>query len=212
MDLAMNVVSGAELQVRQRRRRLALALIVAIAAAAAVVTDSLWTAGGTIHEAIEFTGLALIVLCVVGRTWSTLYIGGRKKHVLVTDGPYSLCRNPLYVFSVTGATGIGLATGSLAVGLLLGAAIWFVFDRIVRHEEAWLGQHHAGAFAAYAAATPRWLPRLSAWRDVESVEAQPERLVITFREALLLLVALPALELVEWAQGSGWLPVLLHLP
>jgi protein-S-isoprenylcysteine O-methyltransferase Ste14 len=31
------------------------------------------------------------------RLWSTLYIGGRKRVVLVSDGPYSLCRNPLYV-------------------------------------------------------------------------------------------------------------------
>jgi len=59
---------------------------------------------------------------------------------------------------------------------------------------------------------PRWRPRFKGWMDVESLEAQPERIVVTFREAALMLIALPALELVEWAQNSGWLPVLLHLP
>ena len=59
---------------------------------------------------------------------------------------------------------------------------------------------------------PRWRPNFAGWSDVESLEAQPERIVVTFREAALMLIALPLLELVEWAQDSGWLPVLLHLP
>ena len=31
--------------------------------------------------------------------WATLYVGGRKETVLVTDGPYSACCNPLYLES-----------------------------------------------------------------------------------------------------------------
>jgi protein-S-isoprenylcysteine O-methyltransferase Ste14 len=205
-------ISAPELSQAQRRRRLTLALIVGCAAVLALVNESLWHPGGPIHEIIEFTGLAFIVVAIVGRTWCTIYIGGRKKHVLVADGPYSLCRNPLYVFSIFGVTGIGLATGSIMVGLILGLAFWFVFDRIVRREEVYLAEHHGAAFAEYAAHVPRWRPNFAGWSDVESLEAQPERIVVTFREAALMLIALPLLELVEWAQDSGWLPVLLHLP
>ena len=164
------------------------------------------------HEIVAFTSLAFILLAIVGRTWCTIYIGGRKKHVLVADGPYSLCRNPLYVFSIVGVTGIGLATHSILIGLGLGLAFWVVFDRIVRLEEVYLAQHHGAAFAAYCAAVPRWRPHVAGWRNAQSVEVYPERIVVTFREAALMLVALPLLELVEWAQGSGWLPVLFHLP
>ena len=205
-------ISAPELSRAQRHRRLTLALIVAAAAFLALFSGSLWTAGSTGHEIVEFSGLGLIVLAIVGRTWCTIYIGGRKKHVLVADGPYSLCRNPLYVFSILGVTGIGLATGSILVGLGLGLAFWLVFDRIVRREEVYLREHHGAAFAAYCAAVPRWRPNFACWRDAPSVEAQPERIVVTFREASLMLIALPLLELVEWAQGSGWLPVLFHLP
>ena len=196
----------------QKRRRLSLAAIVAVAAGFALVTRSGWGAGSPLHEIVEFAGLGLIVACVLGRTWCTLYIGGRKKHVLVTDGPFSLCRNPLYVFSTLGAAGIGLTTGSIVVGLVLGLAIGLVFDRVVRREEAWLLAHHGEAYADYCAATPRWLPRLGNWRDTELVEVRPRLLAITFREASILLVALPAMELVEWLQDAGWLPVLLNLP
>lgn len=196
----------------QKRRRLSLAAIVAVAAAFALFARSSWGSGSAVHEIVEFAGLALIVACMLGRTWCTLYIGGRKKHVLVTDGPFSLCRNPLYVFSTLGAAGIGLTTGSIVVGLVLGLAIGFVFDRVVRREEEWLLAHHGAAYADYCAATPRWLPRLRNWKDTEMVEARPRLLAITFREASLLLIALPAMELVEWLQGAGWLPVLLNLP
>ncbi len=34
------------------------------------------------------------------RFWATLFVGGRKNELVVTDGPYSLCRHPLYLGSI----------------------------------------------------------------------------------------------------------------
>ena len=53
-------------------------------------------------------------------TWSSLYIAGRKGRELVTVGPYSTCRNPLYFFSIVGAAGMGAQSGSLTLGLICG--------------------------------------------------------------------------------------------
>lgn len=40
-------------------------------------------------------------LCGAGlRFWATLFVGGRKNEVVVADGPYSLCRHPLYLASI----------------------------------------------------------------------------------------------------------------
>ncbi len=40
-------------------------------------------------------------LCGAGlRFWATLFVGGRKNEVVVADGPYSLCRHPLYLGSI----------------------------------------------------------------------------------------------------------------
>ena len=42
----------------------------------------------------------MILICILGRTWATLYIGGQKQRELVTKGPYSVVRNPLYLFTL----------------------------------------------------------------------------------------------------------------
>ncbi len=47
-----------------------------------------------------------------------LRIGGRKILELVTDGPYSIMRNPLYVFSVIRVAGIGAQAGSVTIALV----------------------------------------------------------------------------------------------
>ncbi len=40
-----------------------------------------------VHEAMRWIGALLIFVCIIGRTWCSLYIGGRKTHELVTTGP-----------------------------------------------------------------------------------------------------------------------------
>lgn len=56
-----------------------------------------------LEHPVEHLGLIAIMICIFGRASCSLYIGGRKKQEIVSNGPYSLCRNPLYVFSFIGA-------------------------------------------------------------------------------------------------------------
>ena len=85
-----------------------LRVLFVIFAALMLFSQSYWQPDTPVHEALELAGVALIGVAILGRTWSSLYIGGRKNSVLVQYGPYSLMRNPLYTFSFIGALGIGL--------------------------------------------------------------------------------------------------------
>jgi protein-S-isoprenylcysteine O-methyltransferase Ste14 len=165
-----------------------------------------------LHESVEILGLALTGVCVAGRAWCSLYIGGQKKQELVALGPYSVCRNPLYLFSVAGAASIGFAVGSLVVGGLLGLICFLVFDRVIRREEIWLAARFGDAYARYMATAPRWLPRPSLWRDTAELVVRPRLVLITVRDASLFFAAVPLFEAIEWLQLHGWLPILLRLP
>lgn len=196
---------------QQRRKRIML-LSGLLLLAALLFSNSLWPSDSALHESLEMLGYALIFLCIAGRSWCSLYIGGRKKTQLVQEGPYSVSRNPLYLFSVLGGIGVGLQAGSLAAGLICGLFVFIIFNAVVRREEIFLISHFPAAFAEYAARAPRWGLRLSSWKSSDELLVRPRFVLLTFRDALGFLAAVPLLEMVDWAQQAGWLPVLLHLP
>lgn len=213
MSASTTPASGADLQHLQRKRKQVMRAGVAIWVLLLLVTQSRWRVQAPqLYALVEGLGLALIFVCILGRTWCTLYIGGHKKRALITEGPYSIVRNPLYVFTSIGAAGIGAQSGSVVIAMLSAAASLATFHAVTRHEEAFLATAFPAEFAAYAAHVPRFWPRLSAWRDAEELLVKPYLVRRTFLDACLFLLAVPVAGLVDWLQRLGYLPVLLHLP
>lgn len=200
-----------DIQRVQRVRKAALAVGVVGVIAISVLTRSAW-GGGELHEGVEAFGLAMIAVCIVGRAWCSLYIGGRKKAEIVDRGPYSISRNPLYVFSFLGAFGMGAQTGSISLALLFLGLTFAVFYATVRREEAWLSEAFGQTYAAYVARTPRFGPDFSKWKDEGMLEVRPRFFLTTLRDGLVFLVAVPLFESVEMLQDIGWLAPLLRLP
>ncbi len=141
-----------------------------------------------------------------------MYIGGKKKHQLVTAGPFSVSRNPLYLFSVTGAFGIGLTDGSILAGVAVGSFVFLIFSWVIPKEEDYLLKNYGSSYRHYMQTTPRWLIRVKNWRDVEKMEIYPRLVLHTLRDTGIMLVAIPFLEGVEILQQWGYLPVLFHIP
>lgn len=207
----MSAVQSFDLQRVQKIRKAAI-----LVGLIAVVTLAVFTrsdrGGGELHEAAEAFGLALIIICIVGRAWCSLYIGGRKKAEIVDRGPYSVSRNPLYIFSFMGAFGIGAQTGSLTLAALFVLLAVVVFYFTVKREEAWLSEAFGQTYADYCARTPRFGPDFSKWRDEGMLEIRPRFFLTTLRDGLVFLLAVPLFESVEKLQDIGWLTTLLHLP
>lgn len=212
--VAMSSNSGrTSLWLVQRLRKAALGALLGGLLVALLFSDSHWRAEHhAFYEAIELFGALLIIICIFGRTWCTLYIGGRKKDEIVNVGPYSVTRNPLYIFTLIGAIGAGLQTGSLLVGLLAAIVTGLVFAFVVRREEVYLAAAFPEDFQAYAARVPRFFPRFGGWRDVDELVVKPRLVRQTFLDASLFLAAIPIADLIEWSQQAGYLPILVYLP
>jgi protein-S-isoprenylcysteine O-methyltransferase Ste14 len=203
---------GFDLQRVQRIRKLAVLVTLVGLMGASMVTQSIDGIDGAWHERVESIGLVAIVVSIVGRAWCSLYIGGRKKSEIVDRGPYSVTRNPLYVFSYIGAFGIGAQSGSATIGAAFVLAAMVVFYMTVKREEAFLEREFGAVYAAYKARTPRFWPRPSLWRDEELLTIRPDLFLTTIRDGLMFLVAIPVFELVDFGQMSGWLHVVANLP
>jgi protein-S-isoprenylcysteine O-methyltransferase Ste14 len=194
----------------QMARKLGLLVTLATLGALFFFTGSLWSYA--VHETIRWIGVGLIFICISGRTWCSLYIGGRKTHELVTTGPYSVSRNPLYVFSVIGAIGVGAQFGAVSVAVLAGICAWLVHILVVKQEERLLLAEHGEVYAKYLAEVPRFFPRFSLWRNVEVLEVLPRTVTRTYVDACLFLAAIPVAEALDILHNLGLLRVFLRLP
>ena len=201
-----------DLQAVQKIRKGAVLVALLALVGLTMVSQSATGLESPLHEGVEAVGLAAIVFAIVGRAWCSLYIGGRKKAEIVSRGPYSISRNPLYIFSFFGAFGIGAQSGSLTLAVLFTLASLAVFYLTVRREEAWLDATFGVNYAAYKARTPRFWPNLALWRDEAELSVRPSFFLTTIRDGLVFLLAIPLFEAIDLAQAEGWLRVLARLP
>jgi protein-S-isoprenylcysteine O-methyltransferase Ste14 len=195
--------------VHQRTRIHVLQAAGALIAAAILLTQPLLT--GAVHEFVELAGIGLVILCIAGRVWSSLYIGSKKNRELVTAGPYSITRNPLYLFSTVGAVGIGMMFGSLVASVVLGLLAYGVLITTAHREAEDLGKIFGSRYAAYSSETPLFWPKLSLYRDTDEIAFSPKALRRTFIDGLLFLAAFPLIEAVEHLQTDGVLPILARI-
>ena len=200
-----------ELSRYQRRRRFVLAALTAIIFLALFFVSSALSTDETIHEHIEAFGIGAILVAILGRTWCTLYIGGRKSAEIVKGGPYSMTRNPLYVFSTIGAAGIGAMTGSITVALVFAVLCYAAFHAVILVEEAYLEENFGDAYRQYMREVPRFFPNPRLFRESHMLAVRPQLLYRTFTDGLLFLAAYPFFEAIEYLQDTGALPVLLRL-
>ncbi len=163
------------------------------------------------HELMIFAGYALLAFCAMGRLYSTAFIGGIKNKDLVTWGPYSVCRNPLYFFSLCGAAGLGFATASLTMTAIIFFGFLTVYIFLIGREEEFLQNKFGKEFSSYKAKVPRLLPDLSRWHCPAELTFQPKFFNFAWRDAVWWFAPLPVFELARHLQETGALKPIIAL-
>jgi len=186
-------------------------LVLASAFVLNLFTASHFTSEMFIHHVCDSFGLVLLVICILGRIYCTLQIGGHKNAELVTTGIYSVVRNPLYFFSFIGVIGIGLISSQITVLVMLTAGFFIVYLPLIGREEKFLGDKFGNAFTDYMKRVPRFVPDFSLYKPAEVVTISMAPLHSALRDALWWLLPFIVFETIEWAQTSGLIHPVAHI-
>ncbi len=159
---------------------------------------------GTLTATILFiSGLILIGIATVGRLWCSLYISGYKDNELITVGPYSVSRNPLYFFSFLGFAGVGLATETITLAIVLPVFFAAVYPFVIRREERDLRTRFGASFDAYYARVPRFFPNPAAYVEPPTWVVDTRRFRRTMLDVVWFVWLAALLELVEAIHELG---------
>lgn len=138
----------------------------------------------------------------MGRLYTTVFIGGRKNNILITEGPYSIIRHPLYFFSLIGIVGISLITKNALVIVVFPVCFIILYYHLMRREEAYLSQKFGNAYLHYMDQTNRFVPNFSRYQAPDSLETKPEFVKKAFRDSLVWFIALPLIDTLNYVKAS----------
>ena len=177
------------------------------------VTSSMWHIGhSVVGGLLSATGWVLIGACVAGRAWSGSYIDGFKTKVLQTEGPYSLCRNPLYLFSFVGGLGVMCSTQTLVYPTLFTCAFLLYYRIVILAEERRLSAVHGTCFDDYRSRVPRFWPRFGEYSEPKSYLICAAEFRRELGDTIWFIVTGGLVEFITRMHGTGYLPTLIHLP
>ena len=117
------------------------------------------------------------------RFWGVAYAGPLTRVTgnvgapeLVTSGPFSYVRNPLYVGNILLYVGFGIMANALTPWLASATAFYFVvqYAAIVSLEEEFLQKEFSSSFEEYRRSVPRFIPRLTPLREIQKDHQRPD--------------------------------------
>jgi protein-S-isoprenylcysteine O-methyltransferase Ste14 len=138
------------------------------------ISSSLWEDKAPFVTTVLFLlGAFLVGIASLGRLWCSIYIAGYKTDHLVKQGPYSMCRNPLYFFSLLGALGVGLTSETLLIPFVILIAFVLYYPLVIKSEEAKLTKLHKSEFEIYLKDAPKFFPKISLLNEPEEYTVKP---------------------------------------
>ena len=119
---------------------------------------------------MSILGFIMVVFGSFGRIWASLYIEGNKTKNLITAGPFSMVRNPLYFFSLIMLLGFSLALKAIYLPLALFLIFVLFHLPTIANEEKKLQDIHGEKFTSYVKSTPRLIPNIFKYKKPETGE------------------------------------------
>ena len=137
-------------------------------------TKSYWESKDELVTSFLFlSGIILVAVASLGRMWCSLYIAGYKNKKLITKGPYSICRNPLYFFSMLGMVGVGFSTETFTFPIVFILLFSLYYTFVIKSEENRLRKKFGAAFEEYTEKVPAFFPNFSTFEEPHTYIVNP---------------------------------------
>ncbi len=113
-------------------------------------------------------GLPLVILGESLRIWALMHIGPKTRtrdicaERLITSGPYSHCRNPLYLANFIKILGFMIIAGNLPFAMVVALFYILEFSTMIPYEEGFLAEKFPDAHRCYRELVPAFIPTLDA--------------------------------------------------
>ena len=156
-------------------------------------------------------GFVFIWVSVVGRIWASIYLSGYKDNRIISVGPFSLVRNPLYIFSLSGLIGIGLATASF---IMLGSMLtvyFLIYHHTINSEEFYLNQKFGDEYNNYKLRTNKLLPSKKNFLEPSEYKIKTKFVMNSVIDAMWFVVGFLFLLGVHLLHYKSLLPVFFNL-
>jgi protein-S-isoprenylcysteine O-methyltransferase Ste14 len=120
------------------------------------------------------SGAALVLAGEAVRLWAVHHIGvisrtrSDRLGPLISTGPFSLVRNPLYLGNLALWAGFAVSARLLWMVPLILVVLGLEYHAIVRWEEHLLTARLGDSYREYAARVPRWLPKFAPIKQASS--------------------------------------------
>ncbi len=201
----------------EKARRI-ISWIIGVAFLVLVIFSRTPSEGSLFYQILEIFGFIFVISATLGRIWCSIYICGRKDRELCQEGPYSIARNPLYLFSFLGLTGVMLLSQNLTLTAILASGYWIYYIYVIKAEEERLHQFFGQEFTDYCKRVNRLIPvSLKNYRTHKMIEINPTLLTRAMMDAgcfvwmLVLMEILESLKMMKIG-GEYLLPVIWHFP
>ncbi len=113
-------------------------------------------------------GLPLVIIGECLRIWALMHIGPKTRtreicaERLITSGPYSHCRNPLYLANFIKILGFMTISGNILFAAVVALFYLLEFSTMIPYEESFLAEKFPDAHRCYRESVPAFIPAFDA--------------------------------------------------
>ncbi|MFH0728409.1 MAG: isoprenylcysteine carboxylmethyltransferase family protein [Pseudomonadota bacterium] len=162
-----------------------------------------------IKTLLNHAGLLLVAIGAFGRIWTSIFISGYKTDFLISQGPYSMVRNPLYIFSFLAVLGIAFSSHNLLFLTAIIVAFLLYYPFVVLNEQDELRAAHGERFERYRKETPGFIPDFRKFRQPDKYEINVRAYSRAFSDAIWFFVAYIAVDILKLLQARHLILILM---